>query len=212
MKTRSPHRGYTLIQVLIGFVITAVVGTAFLALVQITYRWEQTSIGQNSANSSARTVLDTLVDNIRTAQNQQSPGTGFPAGCFVAAGASSLTLYQAYYNYSDSPPAEVWYTVQFSLNASNVLQQTTVLNGVTTTIPIALGVTSLTFTYYVSTGAYTPASSSWTTTANPNSPTSLELPNVGAVQVNTTVTTWDGFARTMTGMVRLMNNPYQAIQ
>jgi hypothetical protein len=195
--------------VLLGTLLMLVVTTALLSIVHITYRWQETAMSQNGADTSAREALDRLIDNVRSAQN--NPTASYAV--LSAASANSLTLYQSYYNYGNSPPTQDFYTIQYWVNTSvspNVLEQTTVKDGVTTTVPVAQGVTSLTLTYYKTAGTYSAASSGWVTTANPNSPTTAELLLIGAIQVQATITTWDGFTRSMTSMVRLMNSPYQA--
>jgi len=194
-----------LVEILIGAILMLVVGTVLVGVITIAYDSQRTISGQNLADATARAAMDSLVDNLRTASAD-------PAGSnsvLSAAAINDITYYGEYYN-TASPPALVFYTVRYWVDSSvspATLKQTVVENGVTTTTRIAQGVSSLTLTYYTAGGAYNAPSASWVTTANPNSPTAAEMPSVGAIGITVTVTTSNGYARTLSSFVRLINSP-----
>ena len=207
MNSKRQVSGFILMELLVGSMLALIVMTALLAMVRGIYGSQETVMSQNLADSTVRGGIDNLIDNLRAAQNNASNGNSV----FAAAAPSDVTLYQSYYDYSTSPPTLMNYTIRYWLDAAvspNVLKQAVVRNGVTTTTMVALGVSSLTLTYYTSGGVYNATAANWVTTANPNSPTAAELPQIGAVRVAATVTTWDGYTRTLTALVRLTNSPY----
>jgi Tfp pilus assembly protein PilW len=191
IKRYRTRRGTVLIEMLVSSLVALLIGAAVLACVQVTAQTNATILGQNNTDSVARRPLDILADNLRNAQVYGTTG----ASCIQAATTSSLSCY------TDSAGSYVRFW-QDSTTTPATFKKT---SGATTTILIT-GVTSLIFTYYTSTGLYSPASSSWATTVDPNNPTATELTKVAAIGIKATVTV-NGYTRTLSSVVRLRNSP-----
>ena len=195
MKANAFHRGQVLTEALVASAIMVLIGAALATLVMTTYR-SRSLISQSDANlANARRTVDELADNIRMAQLYGCADSGQTTYSAVAdASASSITIY------TDSAGD----TAKFWLNtSSNTLEKTV---GATTTALLA-NVTGITYTYYTSGGAYNAPASSWTTTENPQEPSSSELPNLAAVAISATVTQ-NGYSRTLNTQVRMRCSPY----
>jgi hypothetical protein len=186
-----------LIETLCALLMGLLTGAALLAVIQVTMMVRTTNMGPSEADTETRRQVDEMCDRLRSAQ----PNTvGSTTPVFTAASTSSVTIY------SDTSGD----TMQFWLNTAASpaeLEETTVVSGVSTTTVLLTGVTALQFTYYEQPSLlYTAASSTWTTTANPNAPVAAELPKIGAVDVHITVT-FDNYSRQLYSIVRLRNSP-----
>jgi hypothetical protein len=186
-----------LIETLCALLMGLFTGAALLAVIQITMTARSSTMGPSESDTETRRQLDEMCDQFRSAQ----PNTvGSNMQVFSAASASSLT----YYSNTSGNTTQFWLNTAVSPAA---LEQTTIVSGVSTTTVLLSGVTALQFTYYEQPSLlYTAASSTWTTTANPNAPSAAELPKIGAVDVHLTVT-YDGYSRQLYSMVRLRNSP-----
>jgi len=196
MKSRRYHRGALLIELMFSGLMAVVIGCALVMMFSMTYTNRTDVNGQNTTYAGVRQVMDTLVDHLRNAQSYNNSGT---YNVMSAATASSITIY------TDTTGNN---TARYYLSNSALMEDVT-SSGTTTTSTLLSGVSALTFTYYTDSGAgYAAPSSSWATTANPNAPTSSEMPNVGAIQISTTVNI-NGYSRQLTSFIRLRNNPYK---
>ncbi|MDE2127471.1 MAG: hypothetical protein KGJ62_12865 [Armatimonadetes bacterium] len=200
MKPHANHRGQVLTEALVASAIMVLIGAALATLVMTTYR-SRSLISESDANlANARRTVDELADNIRMAQLYATTSGGSMGGgqntysAVAAATANSVTIYTD----SSGDTAEFW------LDTSNNTLEKTV--GATTTALLE-NVTSLQFTYYTSGGEYNAPASSWTTTANPQAPTSAELPELAAVAISATVAQ-NGYSRTLNTQVRMRCSPY----
>jgi hypothetical protein len=187
-----------LIETLCALLMGLLTGAALLSVIQITLSVRTTTMGPSESDTETRRQTDLMCDHIR---NAQSNTVGSVQQAITAASATSVTFY------SDTSGN----TNQFWLNTSvspAALEQTSIVSGVTTTTVLLSGVTALQFTYYEQpTTQYTAASSTWTTTANPNAPVASELPNIGAITLHLTVS-YDNYSRQLYSVVRLRNSPY----
>ncbi len=202
MSQRVGRHGATLMETLVAGLIALIVGGGMAALVQTTLTSRGAIAGQNNAYAGARKAMDTLLDNLRSAQPMLIQSNPALYSALAAAGASSVTCYTS----STGDTLRLWLDTTTNPAA---LKETRTVNGSATTTTVLTGVQSLQLTYYVVAGsAYTAASASWTTTASPSAPTSVERPNIGAISVAITVNI-NGYSRTLTSFVRLRGSPYK---
>jgi type II secretory pathway component PulJ len=201
MNRRSRRRGATLIEALVACLITGIIGSALVVLVQSTLASRFSLAGQNATYATVQKSLNILMDNLRTAQTIQIQTSPALYAALSAASSSSVTCYTD----SAGDTLRLWLDTSTS---PATLKETRTVSGVATTTQVLLGVQSLQFTYYVVAGsAYTAPSASWTTTASSHAPTSAELPTIGAINIAVTVTL-NGYTRQLSGFVRLRNSPY----
>lgn len=194
----AARSGMILIETLCALLIGLLTGAALLSLMQLTMSVRTTTMGPSIADTEARRQVDTISDKIR---NAQSMTVGSVKQVFTAATSSSLTVY------SDTAGSTLQLWLDTSVSPA-ALKQTTVISGVTTTTVVLSGVTALQYTYYEQpSSSYSAASATWTTTANPNVPTSAEWPKIGSVRISLTVSQ-SGYTRQLYSMVRLRNSPF----
>jgi hypothetical protein len=196
-RNRTSRSAMILLETLCALLIGLLTGAALLSVLQLTMTVRTSTMGPDAADTESRRQLDLLSDRLRNAQSMTS---GTSKVVFTAASASDLTIYSD----TSGSTLRLWLNTSVSPAA---LEQTTTISGTATTTVILSGVSALQFTYYEQPStSYTAASSTWTTTANPNAPASTELPNIGAVQINLTVT-MNNYSRQLYTMVRLRNSP-----
>jgi type II secretory pathway pseudopilin PulG len=192
-----------LIELLVAMLISALIGAAMTTLVQAACGGRATVLGEESALQAARLTLETLSDDLRNAQPYPG-GTGGQYEVLQGACPSAFIIYldgsgdtaSYYIDGTQTPPALV-------------VKRT--ISGTATVTTLVRGISLVSLTYYVSSGgAYNGASTSWTTTANPNAPTAAELPNIGAIYIVAGVSV-GGYVRTMSTTVRLRNGPYNGL-
>lgn len=188
---RTPaHRGNAMLQLLLTSFLSLLIGAMLLMFVRIHMVSRQLAMDQHSAELTAWRPMHRLADNLRKAYPY---GTG---GATIAAGtANSITIYDD----SVGTTSRYWVDTTVSPYTLNRTRGTQ-------TLTIANSFQALTFTYYTATGKTPSQGACWATTANPNAPTSAEMPNVVAIGVTITVKVGTG-ARTMTTAVRLRNGP-----
>lgn len=182
------QRGNALIEALISGMCTVLVGAMLLGFIRINMTSLQLTMGQHYADMNSRRPLDNLADCIRKAQ---AYGTG--QACLSTATSSSITIYTDL----NGNTARYW----LDTSAQPYTIKSTI-GGVTQII--GTGVNSLQFTYYLPTGNTPSQGACWRTTANPNAPTTIEMPNIVAVNISLS-TTIDSATRTYTTPVRLRN-------
>lgn len=198
MNRSSFRRGSTLIEIMLAGMAALMVGAALIILVQTSYSSQQITVQENLAYVTVRKTLDTLTDHLRNAQENPVSSTYC---VFSAATSNSITLY------TDTSQNTERYYIDTATSPYS-LKRTQTVSGVATTTVILSGINSMTFTYYLPSGS-TYNAATWNTTANPNAPTSTELPNVAAVGVSVNVTV-GSCTRTITTFVRLRNSPYRS--
>lgn len=185
---RATRRAYMLVETLVSLACTVLIGAAILSFIRINMVSTKLTMDQHSADQQARRPLDNVADCVRKAQGY---GTG---QAVIALGtASSITIYDDL----------LGNTSQYWLDTSSSpyrLKRTRTAG----TVQLATGVQSLLYTYYLASGLTPAQGSAWTATANPNAPTTTEMPNIVAVRITLTVTI-DGTTRTFTTPVRLRN-------
>lgn len=200
MRRNRRRRGILVIELLIAGFLALLVGSATLMLVQSTYNSRSVLSGQNLTYAGSRQVMDTLADKLRNAQQYQVGGS---YRVLSAASGSDITICSD----TSGGTTRFWQDTTVSPAA---LKMTVTSGGTATTSTLLSGVTSLQFTYYMSSGAnYATPSGNWTTTANPNAPTDGEKPAVGAIYVTATVGI-GGYSRSIASFVRLRNSPYKS--
>jgi hypothetical protein len=179
-----------MLQLLLSTLLSLLVGAMLLLFVRIHMVSRQLAMDQHSSELTAWRPMHQLADDLRRAYPYGSGGA-----VLYAATASSVTIYTN----STGSTARYWLD---STQTPPVLNMTTG----TTTVMLANGLNTLTFTYYLATGNTVSQGACWKTTTNPNAPTTTEMPNVVAIGVTIT-TTVGGTSRTFTTDVRLRNGP-----
>ncbi|MCW3095378.1 MAG: hypothetical protein JWL77_996 [Chthonomonadaceae bacterium] len=203
MKTRRCHSGSFLLEMLIAAGLALLISAAMIALLNVSFSATNTDQGQNTADAGARVILDTLADNVRNAQAfkvQTNPDT---YAVLSAAAVDNITVY------TDSTGNTVRYWLD-TTSTPYSLKKTQTSSGIATTTTILSQAQSVKITYYMTTNsAYNLAASSFVTTANPNAPTSAEMPAVVALQI-TVQATVNGYTRQLSSFIRLRNSPYKS--
>lgn len=184
-------RGSILIEVMLSSMMAIIVGLGMIALLTTDISSWSVINGQNLNDATARQPMDMIADHVRNAQ----PYGTVTSQVLNAATATSISPY------TDTAGAYTKFWLDTSVTP-HVLKQTTGAK----TVSLVTGVASLQFTYYVSGSNYSPASASWTTTADSHNPTNVELPNVAAVGISAT-TTVNGYSRSVNTLVRMRNSP-----
>ena len=184
-----------LLELLIAGLVALLIGAATLSLMQANYSSRAVVQGENVTYVQARHVLDILCDSIRNAQSVQIQASPVINSALSAGTASSVTCYTG----SGSAVTRYWLDTTVTPPA---LKKT---SGGVTTVMVS-GCTALTLTYYT-VGQFTAGSASWSTTANPQNPTSAELPKIGAIGISASLTI-NGYTRPLACFVRLRNSPY----
>jgi len=186
------RRGFTLMELLVGVIVTGVVMSALLTAFVTMWKAQASSVNMPVTQEEAQQMATTMATAFRSAVVCGSSDSGCTTGATVAnCTSNSCTIY--------------------SRNSSGTLVQTTyaisggnfqeTVNGVTTTV---YSNASLALTYYTSTSQYATALTSYT-------PTSSTTSNLIAVQIVATIaqdatsssTYTEG--NTYTTFVRLMN-------
>lgn len=176
--------GMTLIEMLVGALITTLLGAGLWTLVRSSYDSEALLLGQNSANTAARQAMDTLADKLRGAQPYASDGNA----AIKIANASDITCYTN----SSGDTVRLW---RDTTTTPATLKQA-VTTGGTTTTTLFSGLQSLAFTYW-----------SWDGTTWATSETTTSRANLVGVSFTANVTV-DGTSRQLSGCVRLRQKRY----
>lgn len=179
-----------MLELVLSSAMSLLVGAMLLMFIRIHMVSRQLAMDQHSAETTAWRPMHRLADNLRKAQPY---GAGNPT--LAAATANSLTMYDD----SLGTTSRYWLdttTQPYVLNRTRGAQ----------TLALATGLQGLTYTYYLATGKTPAQGAAWATTANPNAPSALELPNIVAVGVTITVNVLTG-TRDMTATIRLRNGP-----
>lgn len=192
------RRGWTAIELMVSLFVTSILLIAMYGLYQMQANVQTEAFDVTASARDARGPLDTLSDHLRMASMCDSGQgcTGVSNSALDSGSASDLTYY------SSASGAKVRYHVS----------GTTLVRTVGTSNTNALvNVDSLTFTYYVcalNVDGTAPAynSATLTPTANPNAPTSAELPSLGAVRITASTST-EGRTLQYSTLVRLRNSP-----
>lgn len=197
------QRGATLIELMIGAAIAAVVGLAAAGLYTISQGMHRHGTNQNESVAGVREAVDAIRDDLSMA----IPLSG-SSQILTAASATSVTFAVP----STNGPVEVTY----SLSGNNVVKTSKVLSTNKSTSTVVLkDAKGLKFTYYVASSATTNSGAEadgvtgynafwWNTTANPNIPSNTERPKVIAVQVEVQAVK-EGYPATYTSIGRIRN-------
>lgn len=178
-------RGAILMDMLMGLMVSFLVGAVIMSAIQTSVSARQTVTEQNDSQTEARRPLDIMADHLRNAQLASSaPQQVLAAG----ATATSLTYY------SDAARTPITYAL-----SGTTLNRT---DGGSTTV-VLTGVTSLRFSYY-KIASYNAAGFVACTT--PTAPLSTELTRLAAIQIDASVTQ-DGYTSSYSTIVRLRNSP-----
>ena len=192
---RRTRRAVTLIELLVSVLMTLVISGALFTVFTNTFATRDVVVGQGTAETNARTPIDTLADHLRDAQQYWTTGATNPtqvsqSSVIAAASATSVTYYKS------NNPSD---TVQYWLSGTN-LKRTA--DG-TTTIVMS-NVNSLQFTYWKSNGTYNDSSA----TNIGSSPAAADLPYLSQITIRASVNI-DGYSRELASLVRLRNSPYK---
>jgi hypothetical protein len=181
------QRGAVLVDMIIGLMLSFLVGAVIMSAMQTSIASRETVIEQNQSQTDARQPLDLMADHLRNAQLASTA----PYRVLDAGTATSVTYY------TDSARASVSYFLQ-----GTTLMRT---EGDVTAdpTPVLTGVTSLRFVYYK---IATYNASGFIPCTSPSAPTSAELNFLAAIQIDATVTQ-DGYTSSYSTLVRLRNSP-----
>jgi hypothetical protein len=181
------QRGAVLIDMIMGLLLSFLVGAVIMSAMQTSIASRDTVIEQNESQTSARQPLDLMADHVRNAQLASAA----PYRVLDAGTATSLTYY------TDSSRSSVSYFLD-----GTTLKRT---EGDLTVSPttVLTGVTSLRFVYYK---IATYNASGFIPCTSPSAPTSAELNFLAAIQIDATVTQ-DGYTSSYSTLVRLRNSP-----
>lgn len=177
----------TLLQTLLGLFIGGLIATIVFQQLVTLFVGQQVSIDSNLSTQQTRQVLDTVADHLRGASPCTTTGAGVIDSVISTAGKITVT----YYSDSACNTIRYWYS-NGNLNRTQ--------NG--NTVTVVRNVTAVTFTYYKATTYNSP----WTTTINPNIPTTAELPFVCGVLMDVT-TNSNGLTSRLTTTIRFRNAP-----
>lgn len=175
------QRGAVLIDLILGLVMSFLVGAVIMSAMQTSITSRQTVLEQNDSQTDARQPLDIVADHLRNAQLSGnaaiSAGNKTSVSYYPEAGAEPIT-----YSWSSG-----------SLSRTEDGKTSKVLSGVT----------SLSLTYYRVASYNSPT---FVPCINPSAPSALELPVLGAIQIDATVSQ-DGYTANYSTIVRLRNSP-----
>lgn len=177
-------RGAILMDMLMGLMVSFLVGAVIMSAIQTSVSARQTIMEQNDSQTEARQPLDIMADHLRNAQLASTA----PQQVLAAGTATSLTYY------SDAARTPITYAL-----SGTTLNRT---DGGNTTV-VLTGVTSLRFSYY-KIASYNAAGFVACTT--PTAPLSTELTRLAAIQIDASVTQ-DGYTSSYSTIVRLRNSP-----
>lgn len=207
---RRRQSGYTVLEFLVAGIVTCIIGGGFVVTFVAYYSWWDDSANTNAGNAYARLAVDTFADKLRNATQYATA-----SNAVIADGQSnSITFYRnsagdttTIWLDTSTTPGKLKKTDAASTGGVGIVVLN-LINGIgSSTTTLLPSVSSLTFTYYMPpAGNYTADRALWTTTALPNSPTLLELPQIGGVLV-TVQTNTNGAQRALTTFVRLRGSP-----
>lgn len=180
--------GVTLIELLVGIVITLFLGSVFWGLLTVSYAVNSNVIGENLVSAEARKAVEIIASHLTNAQLNTSAVNGTLNSAIHAASETSVTYY------ADATGTD---TVRYRLNGTN-LQRT---DGGGDTV-VAQDIQSISLNYFKA-SAY---NSAWAPTKTPTAPEAAELPELVGVQIKVVVTR-DGYSADYTSVVRLRNSP-----
>lgn len=193
---RRFQAGVSYIELLVSLLMTIVIAGGLFSVFKNTYESRDFVVGQGTAETAARTPIDTLADHIRDAQQCHiGSGSNVTDYSVIANGtATSVTYYK-----SDSSTD----TVKYWLSGTD-LKRTA--DGSTTTV--LSNVQSLQFNYKKTpaSGNYNNLDTNLLDTSNPNAPSAAELPYLSQIAISASVKI-DGYVRDMASLVRLRNSP-----
>src|SRR5262249_45478860 len=133
---RRRRRGTSLIETLVAGLLSVVVGGTLVVLVQSTLISRTAVSGENTAYAGARKCMDTILDNVRSAQTYQIQASPAVYSALQAASASSLTCYTN--NTGDT--LKFWLDATTSPATLKQTRYTSAGSGATTITPILTGV------------------------------------------------------------------------
>jgi hypothetical protein len=193
MIARKRSNGSMLIDMMVALAGTLLIGAGLTVLIQTTYSSQSVVQNENTNYASSRKALDIAAQHIQGAQ-------AFAIGhsCIAAANATSVT----FYTNSSGSSEKYWVDASSSPVA---LKRTATVSGVATTTSVSFGITSISFTYYLTDGVSYNSASFLSSTS---SPASTDLPKIGAIGI-TAVFSSNGVQQTIKSYVRLRNSPYR---
>ena len=181
------QRGAVLVDMIVGLLLSFLVGAMIMSGMQTSIASRETVIEQNQSQTDARQPLDMMADHLRNAQLASAA----PYRVLDAGTATSVTYY------TDSARS----SVSYFLSGSTLMRTEGDLTVAAT--PVLTGVTSLRFVYYK---IATYNASGFVACTSPSAPTSAELNFLAAIQIDATVTQ-DGYTSSYSTLVRLRNSP-----
>lgn len=185
---RNRRAGVTLVELMVGIVITLFLGSVFWGIMTISYSVNYNVVGKNMVSADARRAVELLASHLTNAQLNKSTSTGVLNSAIHAAAATDITYY------TDATGAD---TVRYRLSGTNLLRTDSGGDSVAAT-----HIQSISLKYFKAT-AY---NSAWVPTTDPVAPTAAELVQLAGIEVKVTVTR-DGYSADYTSMVRLRNSP-----
>lgn len=185
MRTRKS--GVTLIELMVGIVITLFLGSVFWGLLTVSYAVNSNVVGENLVSGEARKAVEIMASHLTNAQLNTSTSAGVPDSAIDAATGTDITYY------TDNTGTD---TVRYRQNGTDLLRTDNTGDTV-----VAQNIQSLSLKYFKAT-AY---NSAWTTTKDVL-PEASELPQLVGVEIKVVVTR-DGYSADYTSVVRLRNSP-----
>ena len=194
----SNKRGMILIETLCALLVGLLTGAALLALMQITMSVRTTTMGPDGADAEAREQMDLLSNRLRNAQSMT-----------VGAVKQVLTAAAARISPFTPIPAAILFDSGFQTLAdvsAAVRRDYGGLRRIHNNCPRERSFSAA--VYLLSAGVrylqrHPPAGPP---PANANAPVTAELPKIGALNINITVTV-GGYSRQIYSLVRLRNSP-----
>ena len=178
------QRGAVLMDMMMGLLISFLVGAVIMSAMQTSVSSRETVIGQNESQTDARQPLDLVADHLRNSQLVSTKA-------IVQGTASSVTYF------TDTAGS----MVSYFLDGTTLKRTEGDINATPSTV--LSGVTTLRLTYY-KIASYN--ASGFVACATPTVPTSTELARLAAIQIDATVTK-NGFTSNYSSLVRLRNSP-----
>ncbi|HRK21932.1 MAG TPA: prepilin-type N-terminal cleavage/methylation domain-containing protein [Fimbriimonadaceae bacterium] len=182
------QRGVTLVELMVGIVITLFLGSVFWGIMTISYGVNDNVVGANLVRAEARKAVEILASHLTNAQLNTSTVNGVLNSAIHAASASDITYY------TDNTGTD---TVRYRYSNGTLLR--TDSGGDTT---VATDIQSVSLKYFKAT-AY---NSAWAPTKTADAPEAGELPQLAGVEIKIVVTR-DGRSADYTSVVRLRNSP-----
>lgn len=195
---RRTRAGVSLMELLVSVLMTLVIAGALFTVFTNTYEMRDVAVGQGTAETAARTPIDTLADHLRDAQQYWTTGNTIPSSVnqsSVIANASATSV--TYYRTNSSSD-----TVQYWLDGTDLKR--TDSSGTTIVMP---NVHSLLFEYFKPTAGSQNYNNSGVDQTSA-SPAAADLPLLCQIRITASVTI-DGYSRELVSLVRLRNSPFK---